>query len=143
MKATESVIAAGRIVENVRKWKGCFLFFNHRQIRDRNVWVCYWRRMNSHEIIDRLKSAEPALRATGVASLRLFGSYARNEAREDSDIDLFAEGRDGERLTLIHIAEGQSAIQALFPGKEISFSSKDSISPLYLPYIEASSIRVF
>ena len=99
--------------------------------------------MDSKLIIDRLKTAEPALRATGVGSLRLFGSFARGDAREGSDIDLYAEGAGGERLGLIRIAAGQTAIQALFPGTEISYSSRDSISPLYLPYIEASSVRVF
>ena len=99
--------------------------------------------MDSNEIIRRLKSAEPALRATGVGSLRLFGSFARGDARDGSDIDLYAEGSDGERLDLIKIAAGQTTLQALFPGTEISYSSRDSISPLYLPHIEASSIRVF
>jgi uncharacterized protein len=99
--------------------------------------------MNSHEVIERLKSVEPALRATGVGSLRLFGSHARGEANETSDIDLYAEAIGGQRLDLIRIAEGQLAIQALFPGKEISYSARESISPLYLPHIESSSVRVF
>lgn len=99
--------------------------------------------MDRSEIIERLKTAEPALRATGVGSLCLFGSHARGDANDDSDIDLFAEGKGGERLNLMRIAEGQNAIQALFPDMEISYSSRDSISPLYLPHIESSSIRVF
>jgi uncharacterized protein len=99
--------------------------------------------MDRKDIIDRLKAVEPALRATGVGSLCLFGSFARGDARDDSDIDLYADGVRGKRLDLIKIAEGQIAIQAIFPGTEISYSSRDSISPLYLPYIEASSIRVF
>jgi uncharacterized protein len=99
--------------------------------------------MNSYEVIERLKSAEPALRATGVGSLRLFGSHARGEASETSDIDLYAEASGGQRLDLIRIATGQVTIQALFPGKEISYSSRESISPLYLPHIESSSVRVF
>jgi uncharacterized protein len=99
--------------------------------------------MNRSEIIERLKTAEPALRATGVDSLCLFGSHARGDANDDSDIDLFAVGKGGERLNLMRISEGQTAIQALFPEMEVSYSSRDSIAPLYLPYIEASSIRVF
>lgn len=97
--------------------------------------------MDRSEVIKRLKSAEPVLRATGVAALHLFGSYARGEARSDSDIDLYAEGE--VRLDLIRIAQGQAAIQALFPNKVVSYSSRDSISPLYLADIEAGSVSVF
>jgi uncharacterized protein len=99
--------------------------------------------MNSRDIIERLRTAEPALSATGVGSRHLFGSHARGEAKNDSDIDLYAEAVGRERLNLMRIAEGQIAIQVLFPGKEISYSSRDSISQLYLPLIEDSSIRVF
>ena len=99
--------------------------------------------MDRLEIIHRLKGAEAALRATGVESLMLFGSHARGDASEGSDIDLYAEGQGGGHLNLISITKGQTAIQALFPGKAVSYSSRDSISPIYLPYIEAGSIRVF
>jgi uncharacterized protein len=99
--------------------------------------------MESREIIERLKSLEPALRATGVESLHLFGSHAQGNPHDGSDIDLYAEGTADRRLDLISIAKGQMAIQALFPDTEISYSSRDAIAPLYLPYIEASSVRVF
>ena len=38
-----------------------------------------------------LKDHEPQLRASGVRSLVLFGSVARDEAKEDSDVDLVVD----------------------------------------------------
>ena len=47
--------------------------------------------MNRAEVIYQLKSIEPELRAHGVAGLYLFGSYARDEAGSDSDLDVFVD----------------------------------------------------
>ncbi len=44
--------------------------------------------MKRDEIIARLRAHEPELRATGVSSLAVFGSAARGEQRDDSDIDV-------------------------------------------------------
>jgi len=41
------------------------------------------------DVIARLKASEVELRRLGVEHLYLFGSTARNEARLDSDVDLF------------------------------------------------------
>jgi predicted nucleotidyltransferase len=38
--------------------------------------------MNRNEVIAKLQAVEPRLRAHGVAALYLFGSYARDEARQ-------------------------------------------------------------
>jgi uncharacterized protein with HEPN domain/predicted nucleotidyltransferase len=44
--------------------------------------------MTRDEIIARLKELEPALRARGITRLQMFGSRARGDNREDSDVDL-------------------------------------------------------
>lgn len=44
--------------------------------------------MGSDDIISRLRAHERELRAAGVTGLALFGSAARGEQREDSDIDV-------------------------------------------------------
>jgi predicted nucleotidyltransferase len=45
--------------------------------------------MKRDEAIACLKQHEPELKQLGVERLVLFGSVARNEAGEDSDVDLF------------------------------------------------------
>jgi hypothetical protein len=53
--------------------------------------------MKSDEIISKLRAHERELRAAGVTSLALFGSAARDEQREDSDIDVVVKLNDEAR----------------------------------------------
>jgi predicted nucleotidyltransferase len=46
--------------------------------------------MRRDEVIAKLKEAEPALKAFGVAALYLFGSHARDEAGPNSDVDVLS-----------------------------------------------------
>src|SRR3954454_4927750 len=54
--------------------------------------------MNRTEIINRLRAIEPRLTPLGVAGLYLFGSYARDEAGQDSDVDLFVDKAPGRKF---------------------------------------------
>jgi predicted nucleotidyltransferase len=47
--------------------------------------------MTRAELLAQLSVLKPELDKLGIASLRVFGSYARDEARPDSDIDLLVE----------------------------------------------------
>lgn len=44
--------------------------------------------MTRAELLEKLRELKPWLESQGVVDLRLFGSFARDEAREDSDVDL-------------------------------------------------------
>lgn len=44
--------------------------------------------MDRRELLDRLRELKPWLESQGVTDLRLFGSFARDEAGPDSDVDL-------------------------------------------------------
>ncbi|HET8996400.1 MAG TPA: nucleotidyltransferase domain-containing protein [Acetobacteraceae bacterium] len=59
-------------------------------------------------VVRRLRALEGLLRARHVAALWVFGSVARGDARQDSDVDLaleFAEGRQPSLLEIAHIKE--------------------------------------
>ena len=51
--------------------------------------------MNRDDAIAKLKQHEAELKRLGVEHLYLFGSTAREEAREDSDVDLFFDHAEG------------------------------------------------
>jgi uncharacterized protein len=99
--------------------------------------------MNRADVIARLKAAGPALRARGVAALYLYGSYARDEAREDSDVDVLVDFEPGRGIGLSSFLGPMETLEERFPGKEIGYSTRDSIVPRYLPFIEQGAIRVF
>jgi predicted nucleotidyltransferase len=52
--------------------------------------------MKRDEAIACLKQHEPELKQLGVERLFLFGSVARDEAAEDSDVDLFFDTKKGD-----------------------------------------------
>jgi predicted nucleotidyltransferase len=99
--------------------------------------------MNRADVITRLKAIEPALRAHGVGALYLFGSYARDEARTDSDLDVFVDPDNDAFYGLTHYMGAYETLQQAFPGIEIGYSSRDGLVRFYRPEIENEAIRVF
>jgi uncharacterized protein len=99
--------------------------------------------MNRAEIIAKLRAIEPQLRAHGVAALYLFGSYARDEAHPDSDVDVFVDPVDDNTFGLIPLFSSRAVVESTLPGMDIAYSTRASIVPLYRPYIERDAIRVF
>jgi uncharacterized protein len=52
--------------------------------------------MKRRAVIAKLKPHEAELKRLGVEHLYLFGSTARDEARDDSDVDLFFDHERGK-----------------------------------------------
>ena len=97
--------------------------------------------MDRNEVITRLRSVEPMLRAHGISALYLFGSYAQDEAAEASDVDLFVDPAGNNEFGLIPLFDSQAIVESVLPGMEIGFSTRDGIVPRYRPYIERDAIR--
>jgi predicted nucleotidyltransferase len=72
-------------------------------------------------------------------AISLFGSYVRNEQKEDSDIDLLVEFKGG--ITLFDIIELENSLSEIFK-KKVTIVSKRGLSKYIGPYIlrEAESI---
>jgi len=100
--------------------------------------------MRRDEVIAKLKEAEPALRGVGVEALYLFGSYARDEAKSDSDIDVFvdpAPDRDFGFLPFMHAYE--TLQKAFGDAVEIGYSTRTGLSPYILGDVEREAVRIF
>ena|SRR5215467_10334452 len=86
--------------------------------------------MNRAEIINKLKAAEPQLRAHGIAGLYLFGSYARDEAQPESDVDVFIDKAQAEGSVSTSLWAAILPSKMLFPAsKSASERARDSINP--------------
>jgi predicted nucleotidyltransferase len=82
------------------------------------------RIMDKSFIIERLRSHEEELRASGIVHLRLFGSVARGEASSRSDVDLLAEFDKSKSLTLVSVGSLQSRLAEIL-GVDVDLSSAD------------------
>jgi uncharacterized protein len=99
--------------------------------------------MRRIDVIERLKATESAMRAIGVGSLFLFGSHARDDAGEQSDIDIFIDPEDTAKFGFDAFMESFERIQTSFPETEIGYGTRRGIAPHYRPLIEADAIRIF
>jgi uncharacterized protein len=80
--------------------------------------------MDRSSVIRTLREHERDLKAAGILHLRLFGSLARNEASEHSDIDLLAEFDKSRRLSLVKVGRLQMQLSELL-GAQVDLSSAD------------------
>jgi len=89
----------------------------------------------------RLKEHEAELKRLGVEHLYLFGSTARDEAREDSDVDLFFDYEKGTLglFGLMDVKERASEIL----GRKADIMTRDSLHKVLRARIEGSALRVF
>ena len=99
--------------------------------------------MSRAEVIARLKAVEPQLRAHGVAALYLFGSYAHDEAGEDSDLDVFVDPANEQAFGFNDFADAYLLLEREFAGHEIGYSTRSGLHALYRPEIERTALRVF
>lgn len=73
-----------------------------------------------------------------VHSLALFGSYARNEQQQDSDVDILVEVDPSIGLEFVSLAD---SIEKLL-GLPVELVSRGAIKPRYLKAIEQDLIYV-
>ncbi|MEX2128571.1 MAG: nucleotidyltransferase domain-containing protein [Xanthobacteraceae bacterium] len=98
--------------------------------------------MRRDDVIARLKQAEPAIRALGAEALYLYGSHARDEARADSDVDLFIDKARGRKFGFDEFMGIYLKLRETL-GTEIDYSTRDGIVEFFRPEIERNAIRVF
>ena len=69
---------------------------------------------NTQEILRLLEDAKPELaRRFGVRRLAIFGSYARGEQREESDVDILVEVDPSIGLGFVDLAESIESLLGL------------------------------
>ena len=92
------------------------------------------------QILNMLKTKKPQLlEKYPISELGLFGSYARGDFNEQSDIDILVDFHsriDGfEYIRLAHELEDTFR-------QKIDIVSRKGIKPQYLPYVEKNLIHV-
>jgi predicted nucleotidyltransferase len=100
--------------------------------------------MLRNEVIAKLKQVEPALRGFGVGALYLFGSHARDEARPDSDVDVFVDPVSDDRFGFLQFMDAYEIIRKTFGDDvEIGYSTRDGLSPYIRAKVAREAVRIF
>lgn len=97
--------------------------------------------MLCNEAITKLREHEAELRQLGVQHLYLFGSTARGEAGEDSDVDLFFDYEKG-KLGLFELMDVKEQTSRIL-GRKADIMTRDSLHKVLRARIEASALQVF
>lgn len=97
--------------------------------------------IDKEHIIASLKKDKPLLQnEMGVKNLALFGSYANNSQREDSDIDFLIELK---KVSYAYLFKTYTFLGKKFPGKKIQLTRKGPhLSREFLKAIEKDLIYV-
>jgi predicted nucleotidyltransferase len=96
--------------------------------------------MRRQQVLDLLRPQSDQIRRRfHVSSLVLFGSHARDEASEGSDVDLLV---DFEQVpTWAEFNELNDFLERLL-GTKVDLISPSKLKPRMRPYVERDSIRV-
>lgn len=93
-------------------------------------------------VLGRLRGRADALRARGVASLAVFGSVARGEARPGSDVDLLAEFDPAVRLSLVGLASLRAELSDLL-GAPADLVEGDALRTAVREAAEREAVRAW
>lgn len=78
-----------------------------------------------------------------ISHLWFFGSYSRNEATKDSDLDLLIELDWNHNTTFSTLDKLEELLKKEFKIKKVDFVSKRKLHPYLKPYIEKDLINIF
>ena len=96
--------------------------------------------MKRDEAISRLKQHEADLKRLGVEHLYMFGSTARGEAKDVSDVDLFFDYQRG-KLGLFELMDVKEYAANIL-GHKTDIMTRDSLHKTLRQQIEETAIRV-
>ena len=98
--------------------------------------------MRRNDLVAALRQAEPALRERGVAALYVFGSHARDQARPDSDVDVFIDKDKSRKFGFDEFMDVYFLLQERL-GAGVDYGTREGLHPVLRTQIEREAIRVF
>lgn len=98
--------------------------------------------MDRASIISALRRHEAELRALGLSRLSLFGSFARGDADERSDIDLLSSLDNQKNLSLLDVVHIENRLTDLL-GRKVDLVPEDCLDPRVRPEVQKSLIHAF
>ena len=97
--------------------------------------------MEKSVVIEKLRAQEADLRAEGLSHVYLFGSVARGEADEKSDVDLFFD-YDAPLFGLFDLMRVNRRFAEILDTR-VDAMTRGSVHPRIRKEVEAEAVRVF
>ena len=98
--------------------------------------------MTRDEIIAKLRANAAAIKAEGVTGLAMFGSRARGDMRDDSDIDVLIEVEPDSKFSLLNLI-GVEHIISDVTGLPTQATMRRSVEPRMAARIADDIIEIF
>jgi uncharacterized protein len=92
--------------------------------------------------VAELTGCASEVRARGVRALYLFGSTARDAARDGSDVDIFIEADPGARFNAFDLIDVKTILERRLAA-HVDLTTRDGLHPRLRDRIEREAIRVF
>lgn len=93
-------------------------------------------------VLARLRAGQSQFEAMGVKAMFLFGSLARDDATEGSDIDVFIEIAEESKFSLLDLVRVGRWIEDNL-GRKCDIMTRQGINRHRRPFIEHDAIAVF
>jgi predicted nucleotidyltransferase len=77
-----------------------------------------------------------------VAALYVFGSHARDQARPDSDVDVFIDKDKSRKFGFDEFMDVYFLLQQQL-GAGVDYGTREGLHPVLRPEIEREAVRVF
>lgn len=98
--------------------------------------------MTRDEALGILRKHADELRARGIVHAALFGSVARGEATEESDVDILIDLDESRQFGLFAYAGIKSFVEGLFPGP-VDVVDRKAIKPDLRQPILSDAVHAF
>jgi predicted nucleotidyltransferase len=98
--------------------------------------------MKRTETLAKLREYADAIKAMGATSLYVFGSSVRDEARPDSDLDVFIDYDPAKKFSLFDLVGIKQFLEAELH-VPVDVTTRDGLHPMLKDEIERSAVRVF
>ncbi len=94
------------------------------------------------QLVDELRRLGPDFARLGVTSVSLFGSRARGNHRDDSDIDLIVEISEGRKFSLLDLVAVEHVVSDRV-GLPANVFLRRSLEPTFQDAVRGDEIVVF
>lgn len=92
------------------------------------------------DLVNRIRQRRSELQALGIASIALFGSFARGTQKRRSDVDLLVNFTAGEK-SFDHFMEASFLLERIM-SRKVRLITGDSLTPAFKARIEKDLIDV-